>query len=52
MFRCKGTTMCLPHAKVCDGMVDCLLHGEDEKYCDEKGNENAYFRKLLQKESV
>ena len=34
MLMCKGLTICVSRHYVCDGVVNCLLHGDDEAMCN------------------
>ena len=33
MLKCKDSSFCIPHSEMCDGVVHCKQHREDEKYC-------------------
>ena len=33
-FHCKGSHLCLHPNYLCDGVVDCAVHRDDEQYCD------------------
>ena len=36
-LMCKGLQICVDNKYICDGVVDCLLYGDDEVHChDEK----------------
>ena len=33
-FQCKGSHLCLHLNNLCDGVVDCPMHRDDEQFCD------------------
>ena len=42
LFHCVGTDICLQHSEVCDGVTQCPIYGEDERYCDTPGTAVTY----------
>ena len=46
LFRCKGESFCLPRDKVCDGVVGCPKHRDDEKYCSIPGNNRVFHESI------
>ena len=35
-LMCKGLQICVDRKYICDGVVDCLLYGDDEAYCHDE----------------